>query len=52
MKCCEKIICLVTLSYLLTEVIWSVMSYFDVLNQLLSLLALCLSYSISVLLLA
>lgn len=53
MKCCGRIItCSVTSSYLLTEVIWNVMTYFDVLDQLLSLHALFLSYGISVLLLA
>lgn len=51
MKCCGKETCSVTSSYLLTEAIWGILSYFDVVNQL-SLLPLFLSYCISSLLLA
>lgn len=40
------------LSYLLTEAIWGVLSYFNVLNQLPSLFALFLSYYICLLLLS
>lgn len=52
MKCCGKETCSVTSSYLLTEAIWGILSYFDVVYQRLSLLPLFLSYCISLLLLA
>lgn len=45
-KCCERITCSVSSSYLLTEVIRNVVTYFDVLDWLISLCALFLSVTL------